>query len=184
MDQVLKRDIISVLSKSLSLIKKQDFVAMKELSNHVIHDASILQDQDSLQVAIVVYALAKVLERVKEEGRSIPINVSASIERAMNYLVQNDEEEYRNEIKRIFKQISQKDERLWMYIQNVIEKASVVKGSNIYKHGISVGRVAELLGISQWELMSFIGKTRIADEEAITDVTKRLTFAKKLFKIL
>jgi len=183
MDRVLKRDIISVLTKALSLIKKQDFLALKGLSNHVIHDASILQNKDSIQIAVVVYALAKILEREKEHGHSVSSHINILIEKALNHLVDNDEEDYRNEIKNLLKKISDTDQQLFMYIQRVIEKANVVKGSNLYKHGISLGRASEILGISQWELMSFVGKTRIADEEKITDVTKRLSFAKKLFGI-
>jgi hypothetical protein len=81
------------------------------------------------------------------------------------------------------KNISQSDEKLLMYVQNVIEKAHIAKGGDIYGHGISIARTAELLGVNQWDLMSFVGKTRIADKEEVPkDITKRLTFAKKLFK--
>jgi hypothetical protein len=185
MDKEVKKDIISVLTQALFLIKKEDFIALKELSDHVIHDASIFQDKESTQIAVVTYSLAKILERAKEKGQTISINVNTTLERALNYLMQGDESAYHNEIKRIFEEISKRDEKLLMYINSVIEKANIVKGSKIYGHGISIGRTAELLGLNQWELMSFVGKTRIADtEDSITDISKRMSFTKKLFRIL
>ena len=74
------------------------------------------------------------------------------------------------------------DEKLELYIEEVIEKSKIKKGSIIYEHGISVGKVAELLGLSTWELMNYIGKTTIADagRERI-NVERRLAFARELF---
>jgi len=185
MDIGIKKDIVSVLTKALSLIKKEDFMALKDLSNHVIHNASIYQDKDSIQVAVIVYALAKILEREKSKGKQISGNINAEIEKAINRLIENNEEKYRYEIGHVFKQIYENDEKLYMYIQNIIEKANIAKGTKVYEHGISIGRVSEILGISQWDLMSFVGKTRIADEEGLTpDISKRLSFAKKLFKVI
>lgn len=185
MEKEIKKDIISVLTQSLFLIKKQDFIALKELSNHVIHDASIFQDQDSLQVAVVIYSLGKVLEKAEEEGTKISINVITTIEKALSFLTEDNEESYRTELKKLLQQISERDEEMYLHIQRVIEKANVVKSGKIYSHGISMGRAAEILGVNQWELMSFVGKTRIADkEEDIADINKRLNFAKKLFRVL
>lgn len=184
MDSEIKKDIVSVLTKALSLIKKEDFLDLKELSNHVIHDASIYQDKDSIQIAVIVYALAKILEREKIKGMHISSKINIELEKALNQLINNNEEKYRYEINHVFQQIHENDEKLYMYIQNIIEKANIAKGKKVYEHGISIARVSEILGISQWDLMSFVGKTRIADEEkGITDINKRLAFAKRLFKV-
>ena len=60
-----------------------------------------------------------------------------------------------------------------------------MKGGKLYAHGLSVGQAASLLGISQYELMSYIGKTQISDvfpEEGMS-VAKRTAYAKKLFGV-
>ncbi|HIH39378.1 TPA: hypothetical protein HA219_01480 [Candidatus Woesearchaeota archaeon] len=184
MDADIKKEIVYVLTKALSLIKREDFVSLKELSNHVIDNAAIYQDKDSIQVAVIIYSLAKILEREKSSGKQISASLNIEIEKAVSRLIDNDEEKYRKEITHVFRQIHENDEKLYMYIQNIIEKANIAKGTKVYEHGISAGRVSEILGISQWDLMSFIGKTRIADEEGLTpDISKRLSFAKKLFKV-
>ena len=184
MDTGIKKDIVSVLTRALSLIKTENFTALKELSNNVIRNASIYQDKDSIQVAVIIYALAKILERERSRGKKISGNINAEIEKAINRLIDNNEELYRKEINHVFRQIHENDEKLYMYIQNIIEKANIAKGTKVYEHGISIARVSEILGISQWDLMSFIGKTRIADEEGLAqNISGRLSFAKKLFNV-
>ena len=62
--------------------------------------------------------------------------------------------------------------------------AQIKKGSRLYEHGLSMAKSAEILGIGQWELMSYVGKTRIIDEEAVTTgVKKRLDVARKIFNV-
>ena len=75
------------------------------------------------------------------------------------------------------------DERLPYFIQEIIEKAKISKGSKIYEHGLSLRRASELLGISQWQLMHYVGKTRIADTEAPPRISTkdRLRYAKSIF---
>ncbi len=185
MDEKVKKDIIAVLQQAIPLLEKEDFAGLIEVSNHTTHNASIVQDEYSVQIAVVVYSLAKILERAKIEGKKISINVVKILQRALEYLLQDNINNYSEEIKKIFAQISEKDEKLPLYIKSVIEKANIVKGSRLYSHGLSIARTAEMLGVNQWDLMSFVGKTRIADEEYVpTDVAQRLEFARRLFRVL
>ena len=53
----------------------------------------------------------------------------------------------------------------------------------MYEHGISLGQVADALGVSMWELMDYIGKTRIVDKfGSETDIKQKLEFTRGLFK--
>jgi len=66
-----------------------------------------------------------------------------------------------------------------------MQQARIKKGSRITEHGLSFGIVSQLLGISKWELMDYLGHTMVYDKENIrTKTTKeRLNVAKRLFKI-
>ncbi len=76
--------------------------------------------------------------------------------------------------------INKIDTKLKLYIEEVISKAKVKKGSKLHEHGLSIARTAEVLGISQWELMNYVGKTTISTVDGV-DVKTRLNFARKLF---
>ena len=159
--------------------------ALDELSNHTIKDASILQDKDVIQVAVVVYALAKIIHRSEsspELWKDISKKVIIDLENARFALEKNKEDIYKSAIRNMLKQIGKIDDKLKLYIDDVLDKARVVKGSGMYEAGVSIGRAAELLGISQWELMSYIGKTKIIERaKEFMDVINRLDFARSLF---
>ena len=55
MDKIIKKDILSIISKTIAILKikeEKDIIELKELSNHTIHNASIFQDEDSVSIAI------------------------------------------------------------------------------------------------------------------------------------
>ena len=183
MDEVVKRDILKVLSdvaRILEVEEEKDVADLRELSNHTIHNASIFQDEDSVSAAILIYSLSKVIER--REGKMNYRDLLKLINGASGSLKQNRVDEYRRGIKKLFHFISTIDTKLNLYIEQVINQAEIKKGSKLYAHGISLGRAAEILGISQWELMFYIGKTNIPDVKGGVRLKDRLSYARSLFK--
>jgi len=182
MNETIKKDILSIISETIEILKlkeEKDIVELKELSNHTIHNASIFQDEDSVSIAILIYSLSKIIERKFGEFDFKPIlNL---LTWAFNYLKKDNTHEYRKTVKKLFSLISGIDSRLKLYIGEVIRQAQIKKGSQLYRHGISLPRAAEILGISQWELMNYIGHTKIVDTEAKVDIKSRLSFARGLF---
>ena len=53
----------------------------------------------------------------------------------------------------------------------------------MFEHGISMGQVAEALGISLWDVMDYVGKTTIVDNfDYETNMIEKLNFTRTLFK--
>ncbi len=181
MQDVIKKDILAVLEQALSALQAQDYHALGELSNHIIHDASVFQDDDSVSVAVLVYALGKVAQRCCEQQVSC-VHFPPIIAQARDLLAQGREEEYRAVVRRLIDEIRKLDDKLKLYITEVMEKARVKKASKLHEHGISLARTAELLGVSQWELQDYIGKTTIADVGMGISASHRLNKAREWFR--
>ncbi|MBI2654147.1 hypothetical protein HYX02_05030 [Candidatus Woesearchaeota archaeon] len=183
MHDIIKRDILAVLNELVEILKvkeETDVVEVKKLSNHVIHNASVFQDEDSISVAILIYALSKIIDRKQKDldyGKVLDM-----LNSCISSLNNNEDEQFRKSIKNIFNFIRTMDEKLKLYIHEVINQAQIKKGSKLCEHGISVARAAEVLGISQWELMHYLGKTTIIDQfSEPVNVTSRLKFTRGLF---
>ena len=183
MIEIIKRDIISVLSKVAEILKvkeETDVAEIKELSNHVIHNASVFQDEDSISIAILIYSLSKIIER-KQKDLDYE-KVLSMLNSCISSLKNNQDEEFRKSIKNIFNFIRTIDEKLKLYIHEVINQAQIKKGCKLCEHGISVARASEVLGISQWELMHYLGKTTLIDQfSEPVNVLKRLKIARGFF---
>lgn len=185
MNETIKKDILSILSGIINILRvkeEKDIVEIKELSNHTIHNASIFQDEDSVSIAILIYSLSKIIER--KQGELSYNNIVRLIKTAYDFLDKNNIDSYRKTIRKLFKFISTIDTKLKLYIEEVINQAQIKKGSKLYEHGISLARASEILGVSQWELMSYIGKTKIPDVYEVERVSlkNRLNYARSLFR--
>lgn len=183
MHDIIKKDIIAVLSKLVEILnvkEESDVAEIKELSNHVIHNASVFQDEDSISVAILIYSLSKIIER-QQKGLNYN-EVLSMLNSCILNLKNNEDEAFRKLIKNIFNFIRTIDAKLKLYIHEVINQAQIKKGCKLCEHGISVARASEVLGISQWELMHYLGKTTLIDQfSEPVNVLKRLKIARSLF---
>jgi uncharacterized protein YjgD (DUF1641 family) len=179
MDKTVKEDIITVLENSIKAIKNADIVALREESDHIVHASTIYQRQESIQTAIVIYALSKILER----GKTIDARILDAMRKAIDFITVDNYRGFNTEIKSMLDMISTVDDQLSKYMQHIITEAQIKKGSKVYEHGISLGQTAEMFGLSQWELMKYVGKTRMSEYMADTvPIEKRLEFARGLFK--
>ncbi|MEA2038066.1 MAG: hypothetical protein U9O94_11265 [Nanoarchaeota archaeon] len=183
MDKVVKTDILFVLSDVIDILKvkeERDTVDLKELSNHTIHNASIFQDEDSVSIAILIYSLSKVIER--REGKLNYNSLLSLLKSAKDNLEAGKFDIYRNNIEKIFNFISTVDSKLELYVEEVVGQAQIKKSSKLYDHGISLARASELMGASQWDLMSYIGKTTLTNLGGGVSIKDRLNYTRSLFR--
>lgn len=179
--KAVKQDILQILKKAQRYINNGNIKRLKHLSDYAIHNMSIFQDPDSLSLAVLIYAASKLLERwgfageYAEQTRNFLSSAEFQLEK-------DNIEGYRDEIRKLSDFLSNIEKQFKLYVEKVMVKGQVKKGSRLYEQGISAARAADLLGIGQWELMSYIGKTRIHDEtEPVRDVEQRIKLARELF---
>ena len=182
-----KEHILKVLQNVKKALIKKNYIKIKNLSNHVIHHASIHQEVDIISIAVIIYSLSKIIEREdyrKEKNwEKFYKNYNDCIENAIIALKKEDLEAFRKEIIHLRKSIQNLSGNLKIYIGDVFRKAKINKASRLYEHGISMEKTAKILGISLWELSEYAGKTRIADVNlAVTlPLSKRIKYAEEIF---
>ena len=183
-----RANILRVLKSTLSAVKRENTVELKQLSNKVIHTASIYQDTDSVAVAVVVYSLSKIIERTKytsyKEWPKFYKNYIENITCAIQDLEKRDIKKFREHMDKIRKEIDKLSPKFKKYIQDVFRKAEINKASRIYEHGISMEQTARLLGITLWELAEYAGQTGISDVNLTVTmpIKQRLKQAREMFK--
>ena len=180
MIETVRKDILSVLKGVKASLENKDFASLKDLSDHTIHNSSIFQDKDSTDTAVLVYALYKIL--LRGAGAGVLTRVKTEISGAIEALDKKRHDTYRKKLQKMLSLITGVDKKLRKYAMEVIRQAQIRKGSKLYEHGISLAQSAEVMGISQYELMEYVGKTRIADiEESSSGVESRVRLARRLF---
>lgn len=184
MNEIIKKDALEIINGVIEILKvkeEKDVQEIKNLSNHTIHNASVFQDECSVSIAVVVYALSKIIARNPEE-----LNYSRIIkmlEKAKDYLANDNESGFHSSLKSLFSEISRIDSKLKLYVREVINEAQIKKGSKLCEHGLSCAQASQIMNISQWELMNYLGNTELHEQVPdIVNVKSRLKFTRSLFQ--
>lgn len=179
--------IINVLRETQAALKRDDYVKIKNLSNEIVHTSSVEQDPDIISIAVIIYALSKLVEREKyKEYKNWPKfyrNYLSGLDGIIRALKRKDINRFRKEIDFIRNTIQNLSGNLKDYISEVFRKAQINKASRIYEHGISMEKTAKILGISVWELAEYAGGTGIGDVNlALTmPIKQRIKIAEEVF---
>ena len=183
-----RENVLRILKETKRALVKGDSIRLKELSNQTIHTSSIDQDPGNVAVAVIVYALSKIIERKNYQKypgwkEFYKTNIDL-IDKTIAALVKNDDAKARDCLTLMRKSIGKLSGKLKIYIQDVFRRASINKASRIYEHGISLERTASLLGVTMFELAEYTGKTGISDIPLAKTkgVKERIDVAMEMFK--
>lgn len=177
---------VRVLEETKGALKNQDSLKLKELSDQTIHSACQEQDTASVTSAIIIYTLSKLIERkgylrLKKWDFFVK-KFNSVLDLAIKALQDENQEAFQRYVEKARKVLTSESISVKPYIQEILKKASINKGSKIYEHGISLEQTAKILGVSQWELSEYVGQ-RMADVRQIQsmDVKKRAKMALEFF---
>jgi len=180
-------NVLRILKESKKAIVENDSYKLKHLSDQTIHTATISQDPDNIIVAVLVYALGKIIERehYRKMGgwKDFYNSFMKNLDNAISALEKNDVKKARQAFGRIRNSVNKISGSLKRSILDVFKKAEINKAFKIYEHGLSEEQTAELLGVSLWDLSSYIGQSSIS-EAKITEgmpVKKRIKIAEEIF---
>ena len=180
-------NVLRILKETKKFIEDDNPFELKALSNQTIHSATISQDGDNIIVAVLVYSLGKVMERDSyrnmegwtEFYNSVIKNLGLAIKTIENKNIENT----RIYLGRIRNSLNKISGNLGRYIKDVFKKAEINKAFKLYEHGLSTEKTAELLGVSLWDLSSYIGQSSIGDAKVAISmpVVKRVKIAEDIF---
>ena len=181
-------NVLRILKETKIALEKNDSFSIKSLSNQTINTASLVQDPDNIAVAVIVYSLSKIAERI--DYRQLPgwkkfySKILLYLDMSIKDIESKKYEKFREDFKMIRGSIENLSGKLKKYVKEVFRNAEINKASRIYEHGISMEQTANLLGVSLYELADYVGKTGIADvpENYTMDTKARIKLAMEMFE--
>jgi tRNA U34 5-carboxymethylaminomethyl modifying enzyme MnmG/GidA len=176
-----KKNIFDVLQKLHDMLSSNKIIVseLKALSNKLMEDVTLFCDKDSISVSVLVYALYKIFSKdSKLEKASLKKLVKTSLSSIDN------EAKFRTSIRKLFDNIKKYDKNLDYTILQTIRHAQIKKGLKVYEHGLSIGQASEIMGVSKWDMIEYLGDSYIVDDAPghKVDFRERLDFARGLFQ--
>jgi hypothetical protein len=181
------KNVLRILKETKNLIQSGNTYELKKLSNQTIHTAAVSQDPDNIVVAVLVYSIGKVIERDHyrnlEGWSEFETAVQKNLDLAIDSLGKNDLEKTRTALGRIRNSLNKIEGNLGDYIEDIFRKAEINKAFKLYEHGLSSEQTAELLGISLWDLASYIGGSHIHNARVAISmpIKERIKIAEEIF---
>lgn len=182
-------NIILVLKEAKQAISSNNTSALKNLSDRTIHTASIYQDADNIIVAVVIYSIAKILERENYRDmkgwKEFYSLLNKNLDSAIKNLQAEDFDKFMSSMGKIRNSLNEIEGSLADYIKDIFYKAGINKAFKLYEHGLSAETTASMLGVSLWDLASYMGQTTVAEShlnEALP-IKERIKKARQIGKI-
>ena len=182
-------NVLRILRDAKRFVEEDRASELKSLSNQTVHSATISQDADDVIVAVLIYSLGKVMERAhyrNMEGWDEFYNaVVKNLGFAVVKLGKDDVSGARRNLGVIRNSLNKITGDLGRYIKDVFRKAEINKAFKLYEHGLSSEQTAEMLGVSLWDLSSYIGQSHIADSKIAVSmpIGERVKIAEEIFNV-
>ncbi len=181
-------NVLRILREAKRFVEEDKANELKILSNQTVHSATISQDADDVVVAVLIYSLGKVMERDhyrKMEGWDEFYDaVVKNLGLAARKLEGGDVDGARRNLGVIRNSLNKIEGDLGRYIKDVFRKAEINKAFKLYEHGLSSAQTAEMLGVSLWDLSSYIGQSSIGDSKISISMPEkdRVKIAEYIFR--
>ena len=181
MDTEIKQKVISVLTSLKEILSSDQIIPtkLKQLSDELVDGASLCHDQDCISISVLAYSLYKIfLKNLNIEKTSLLEYVKIVLDSVDNDI------HFRSNVRKLFDHLKKYDKNIDINILQIIKHVQVKSGLKMYDHGLSIGQAAEIMGVSKWNIMEYLGASSIVDQDSSyrIDCKTRLNFTKGLFK--
>ena len=180
----IKKEIIYDLNKAVEILSKKDAKDLEELqqlSNHAIEDVAAHKDLDLVTVTVLMYSLYKIVQTLSEKDYDI---IQRHLENARNSLEGGNLGKYNSAIRLLYETVRSCNVKVKQHLEDVMHAARIKKGAILLQKGLSIGQAAGLMGLSNWDLQVYAGKTITFEQhKEKIPVKKRMLSALKIFEV-
>ncbi len=164
MNEDIRKEIIGDLQKAISIFEtreSKDIEELKTLSDHAIEDIAVQKDLELVSVTVLIYSLYKIGICIDEQAY---IQVLQELQKAKDGLEQRNLGKYNSSMKKLYELIQSCNAQVKEHLNDVMQAARIKKGTTLLQRGLSIGQAAGLMGLSNWELQQYAGKTTALDQ--------------------
>ncbi len=184
MEEAVKKEILYDLAEAIKILEvreAQNVEQLKKLSDHAVEDVALHKDLDLISITVLIYSIYKVANSFSSSDYQQLISQLRSAE---SNLRRGDLGKYNRAMKMLFEIVRRSDTKVRLHLQDVMHAARVRKGTVLLEHGLSIGQAAGLMGLSNWDLQQYAGKTiALGQHQEKIPAKKRMLTALRLFGV-
>jgi len=177
--------IVPVLRRLVDYLRKDDAKALRALGSELGQQALVNNEPAYVQIAAASYSQSKFLEKAhittSKGWPKFRLRIIEKAAAALKAAQEGKDGKLSSTLDALVYEAEETSTHLGRFQTSVVEKARIKIATDIYAHGASLGRAAELAGAPKKELSKYIGATRLSEKYETIGATERLTKAKTIF---
>lgn len=157
-----------------------NYMKIRDMSDEILREAVLAEDGQLTDLSLICYAVFKISSkstiRRSENWEPFKKEMLGMMRRAEEK--PNTKEELGALLQDIIGMVSKFYDDYGLYVENVVHKARLKQGLRAYAMGLSLGRSADMVGVSKGELFKYVGATKVGEREGapITGAMQRLSY--------
>ena len=164
----------------------EDTISLKESSQECLQAAARLNDKGYANLALIGYSLNKLVGKrhivIDKKWKSIKAQILRELDLASYSLERGKPKEFGKSLVTIIDTVSEVDQEFGRYAITMEEKGRLKMASAAYGLGLSLSQAVGLTGARKEDVQSYIGGTRMHDEEGVTlGIAERLRRLRQMF---
>ena len=184
MEEAIKKEILYDLTQAIAILEKRetkDVEELRVLSDHGIEDVAVHKNLDLISLTVLIYSLYKIIASIPDRDYQ---SIIKELQNAKSSLEKNQLGKYNSSIKNLFQLVRKSNAKVKVHLQDVMEAAKIKKSAALFEKGLSIGQAAGLMGLSNWDLQAYAGKTMALEQhEESIPAAKRVATALKIFEV-
>ncbi len=169
-----------------AFLQARDVNSLKRVAEEAGEYALRNEDRRFVALATIAYSFTKLFDKPyiaeSRQLRELLPKTLGRLDTGLDALTARDEKEYDSQLSGILGDIKHLSQDLGRFVVNIVDKARVKAATQIYAHGASLGRAAEMAGVDKRDLASYVGQTTLTEKYDTISVKERLNKARKLFE--
>lgn len=167
------------LDSIIENLEKLNIRGLRSSGGYLARKGALKESHNYLEAAAVAYALSKILQHdfpkeVWGDYRTKVLDLLRSID-------VSDDTDVEMKLDQTLEVIGEFDSKTGKFSQNLRERSRINKATTAYSSGLSIGKAAQLSGVTEWHIMAYSGSTRLSDEIGVTkEISERLKKAREV----
>ncbi len=169
-----------LLRKLYAAFKANKFAELKEISGDAAREAFVYEDRELVDISLIAYALYKLAQkRYITQSPTWGVFRKETLQKLEECAEDGETAKIAHGVMEKIHSLSQKFGR---FAQSAVEKGRLKAAAQMYAHGASLTKAAELTEAPLSEVASYIGSTKIAEKYQTEPVAERLKKTRELFR--
>lgn len=173
--------------RTRNYFKVRNIPKLRSLSNDYTRDLLVFQDSLFLDLSLATLVICNVLEKPRfwkyDDWLKTVFKLEEKLDACIAQAKAKDIRALKNTLNIIIDLACAVDDKDKRFVENIIIHGKVKIGSTLYAQGLSIGRAAEISGVSKEKIFQYSGKTLINDRFGKTmSMRERVNNVKSIFR--